>query len=259
MTEQQVSDATVSNAADGVFVGVTPPARVGVPAPAPESAAPAEARFTEADLAKVREQEKNKLYPQMQTLQDELKDLRTKLTAREQAEKDAQEQAEREQKAKKEAETDVRDLLAEKEAELLAQIEAERQERQKAVSLLEKERELAALSDYRSQKIAAVGDDIIPELRDLVSGETPDQIDASIAGLIDRSSRILEGAQAAMQSARQQMQGTKVTSPPTELDTNMGNKEFTPEEIAAMPMAEYQKHRARLLGQTGGSNRGMFG
>jgi hypothetical protein len=34
--------------------------------------------------------------------------------------------------------------------------------------------------------------------------------------------------------------------------------EFDPEQLAAMDLAEYSKHRSRLLGSSGG-NRGMFG
>ena len=220
----------------------------------------APAGFTEADLAKAREQEKAKLYPQMDQLKTELSEAKSQLEEFQKAQREAQERAEAEAKAKAEEEMDIRSLLQTKEQEWEQRLEAERLEREQAFALLEKERALSQITEYRNAKLAEVGDDIIPELRDLVTGNSAEEIDQSIAGLVERSSRILEGAQAAMQQARQSMQGTRVTAPSTELDTNSGQRQFSPEEIAAMPMAEYQKYRSSLLGQAANNtNRGLFG
>jgi len=257
-------DSSVSDAAEGVFVGVEPSTKVTTPpatdpTPPAREANPEPTGFTEADLAKAREQEKAKLYPQIDQLKNELADLKKEQQARLEAEREALERAEAEAKAKAEEEMDVRSLLQTKEQEWEQRLEEERQARENAFALLEKEREYAQITEYRNQRLAEVGDDIIPELRDLVVGNTAEEIDQSIAGLVDRSSRILEGAQQAIQSQRQAMQGTRVTSPPTELDTNSGQRSLSPEEIAAMPMAEYAKYRSSLLGQANATNRGLFG
>lgn len=261
--DASVNDATVSDAAEGVFVGIDPAnTTLKPPSPEPETQSRVQAEpvgFSEADLAKAREQEKAKLYPQIDQLKNELAELKRDREERLEAERIAQEEADRQAREQQEAEMDVRELLSKKEMEWEQRLEQERLERENAIALLEKEREFSAITEYRTQRLAEIGDDIIPELRDLVTGNTKDEIDASIAGLAERSSRILEGAQAAMQQARSQMQGTRVTAPVTELDTDSAQKQFSPEEIAAMSMADYQKYRSTLLGQSGDNNRGLFG
>lgn len=255
-------DSSVSSAAEGVFVDVQPATKITAPsAPQQQVQQQVSAQgFTEADIAKAREQEKAKLYPQLDQLKSELAELRKEREERLEAERKAQEDAERQAREQQESDMDVRELLAQKQQEFEQRLEQERLEREKAFAMLEKERELTALTDYRNQRLAEAGDNIIPELRDLVTGNTMEEIDQSIAGLVDRSSRILEGAQAAIQSQRQAMQGTRVTAPSTELDTNSGQRQFTPEEIAAMSPQEWGKVRHQVLGNTGaGINRGLFG
>ena len=95
----------------------------------------------------------------------------------------------------------------------------------------------------------------------MIQGSTIEEIDASIAGLQERSSRILDSAQQAMQAARKDMTGTRVTAPQAgPLDINSGNRQFTAEEIAAMPMNEYVKYRSQLLSDKArGRSQGLFG
>jgi len=221
--------------------------------------------YTDADLARVRAQEKDKLYPQIDKLKEELDALK-----RVQADKDAQAAAEQaaqeskkaeEAKRKQEEEMELRELLKAKETEWNEQLERERQERERAFALLEREKTFAEVQNYRQTRIDQVRDNIIPELVDLIQGNTIEEIDASIAGLQERSSRILESAQQAMQSARRDMTGTRVTAPQAgPLDINTGNRQFTAEEIAAMPMNEYVKYRQQLLSEKArGRSQGLFG
>lgn len=155
----------------------------------------------------------------------------------------------------------VRELLQQKEMEFAAQLEAERIEREKAFALLERERQFQELQAYRSDRIEAERDNIIPELLDLVDGGTPEEIEASITNLKDRSARILDSAQQAMQSARRDMVGTRTTIPASgPLDTDSENRSFTPEDISKMSISDYQKYRERLLGTAAASRgRGLFG
>jgi len=213
--------------------------------------------YTEEDLRKVREQEKSKLYPQIEKLKEEL-DFIKKEKETEAAAKAAKE-AEKAEEAKKrqEEELEVRDLLKVKEQEFAAQLEAERQEREKAFALLDAERKYSELQNYRGARLEQERDNIIPELIDLIAGDTPDEIEASIAGLKERSSRILESAQQAMSSARREMAGSRVTVPASgPLDTNSEQQTFTAEQIASMSMSEFAKNRGRLLGQAA-SDRGQ--
>ena len=217
--------------------------------------------YTEEDLAKVRSQEKDKLYPQIEKLKSELeeiKQMREAELAAKQAEKEAQDVEER---ARLEADLDVRELLKKKETEWSEQLERERQERERAFALLEREKTFAEIQNFRQQRLEEEREAIIPELLDLVTGNTQDEINTSIESLKDRSTRILESAQQAMQSARKEMTGSRVTAPPTgPLDINSEQRNFTADEISAMPMNEYAKYRQRLLSpKAQGKGSGLFG
>lgn len=217
--------------------------------------------YTEEDLAKVRSQEKDKLYPQIEKLKSELEEIkkaREAELAAKQAEKEAMDAEER---ARLEADLDVRELLKKKETEWNEQLERERQERERAFALLEREKSFAELQNFRQQRLEEERESIIPELLDLVTGNTQDEINASIEGLKERSVRILESAQQAMQTARKEMTGSRVTAPPTgPLDINSEQRNLTADEIAAMPMNEYAKYRQRLLSPSAqGRSKGLFG
>jgi hypothetical protein len=221
--------------------------------------------YTDEDLARVRSQEKDKLYPTIEKLKEEvdvLKREREEVLARKDAEAKAEaDRAAAEDKARREAEMDSKEFAKTEIQEVREQLERERQERERAFALLEREKTFAEIQAYRRDRVEQERETIIPELIDLISGETPEEIESSIAGLKDRSSRILESAQSAMQAARRDMAGTRVTSPQTgPLDINTGNRQFTAEEISAMPLNEYAKYRQQLLSDKArGSSQGLFG
>lgn len=217
--------------------------------------------YSEEDLRRVREQEKSKLYPQIDSLKEELNLLKKE---REERFAEAEKlKAEKEAEARKqaEAEMDVRQLLETKEREWAEKLESERLEREKAFLLLERERQLSELTEYRTQRLNQERDNILPELVDLITGNTSDEIEQSIAGLKERSSRILDSAQQAMQSARREMTGSRVTAPASgPLDTNSDQQQFTADQIAAMSVTEYAKYRGKLLGQAASDRgKGIFG
>jgi len=222
--------------------------------------------YTEEDLAKVRSQEKEKLYPQIDKLKEELdlikkdRDVEAALKAEEKAAREAA--FAEEVKRKQEEELEVRDLLKVKEQEWSEQLERERQERERAFALLEREKAFAELQSYRTTRLQQESDSIIPELLDMVAGNTAEEIDASIQGLRDRSSRILDNVQQATQAARRDMAGTRVTTPPNAgpLDIETGNRQFTAEDIANMPLSDYAKYRSSLLSpRAQGRSQGMLG
>ena len=209
--------------------------------------------YSEDDLKKVREQEKSKLYPQIDSLKEELAVLKKD---REERMADAERLvAEKEADARKkaEAEMDVRELLQSKEKEWA--------ESERAFTLLDRERQYAELNEYRNRRLEEERDNIIPELVDLIAGGTSEEIENSITGLRDRSSRILESAQSAMQNARKEMTGSRVTSPPSgPMDNNSEQQSFTAEQIAAMSVTEYAKYRGKLLGKAASERgKGIFG
>ena len=216
------------------------------------------AGYTEVDLQRVREQEKSKLYPQIDSLKEEINLLKKDREA--QLAEAAAIAKEKEDAARKlaESEMDVRSLLEKKEQEWASQLEEIRQEGARKDALLERERQYAELTAYRNRRLAEEQDNIMPELVDLISGNNADEIEQSITGLRERSSKILESAQQAMQNARRDMKGTSTTLPPT-MENNSGQQQFTADQIAAMSVTEYAKYRDRLFPGANNQNKGLFG
>jgi len=64
-----------------------------------------------------------------------------------------------------------------------------------------------------------------------------------------------------MQTARKEMKGTSVTTPPSgPMDTNSDQQQFTADQIAAMSVTEYAKYRGKLLGKAASDRgKGIFG
>lgn len=214
--------------------------------------------YTEDDLNKVREIEKSKLYPQIDSLKEEVNILKRDREERIAAAEAAKAEAEAEARRKAEAEMDVRQLLELKEKEWATQLDTIRQENARKDALLERERQYAELTSYRNRRLEEERDNIIPELVDLISGNDPDEIEQSITNLRDRSSKILESAQQALQTTRREMVGTKPTLPPT-MENNSDQQQFTAEQLSAMSVTEYAKVRGKLLPKVGQSDRGIFG
>ena len=215
--------------------------------------------YTEQDLHRVREQEKSKLYPQIDSLKEELNLLKKDREERLAEARSAAEAAAEAERKKLESEMDVRSLLEQKEKEWAAKIESERLERERAFALLEREREYAELTQYLNRRISEEQDNIAPELIDMISGNNVDEIEKSISKLKDKTSKLLESAQQAIQAQRRDMTGTRTTLPPT-LENNSDSQSFTPEQIASMSVADYAKNRSRLLGKTADDrNKGIFG
>jgi hypothetical protein len=220
--------------------------------------------YSADDIAKAREQEKAKLYPQMEKMKEELASL--KKAREEQAAKEAErdsriaEETARQEALKREqeeSELSAKELLAKKEQEFQALLENERLERERAFALLDQERKFQELMNYRQNRLEQERDSIVPELIDLIQGNTQEEVEHSIATLKEKSASISASVQQAMQSAKQQMAGTRITAPAAgPLDNDSSQQTYTPDSIRDMNMADYAKQRAKLLGSAA-SNRGQ--
>jgi hypothetical protein len=216
--------------------------------------------YSEEDLAKAREQEKTKVYKRLETLQETVQRLEAEARERQEAE-------EARQRALKEAEEQERldnmsakELIAEKEREWAEQQQRLREEIEAERALRERESQFAELMHVREQVLDQYRDRVAPELLDLIQGDSPEAIQASAENMAERTERILAQTQEAMQNARQQMPTARVTAPATGENTG-SERAFTPDDIRNMSMADYAKHRQRLLGQgaDGPKSRGLFG
>jgi uncharacterized membrane protein YqiK len=261
------SDTAAPPAAQSAFftdAGVTVP--VPPPAPAPGT------YFTQADIEAARKQEKDKLYSEINNLQQSQSTLAEQLKAiqdakdaeiakaREEAAAAAAEQARKEweEKDSKTLVEDVQKQFEQKFAEMERQRELER-------ATFEKEREFAALKEYAQQRVAVAieAGDIEPSLADFVQGNSQAEIDASLEIVKAKSEAIAQNAQTAFQS--QQLATRRGVSPtgftPTgPQDTQSQQRTFSANDIAGMSMAEYAKFRQQAgIGAGSESNQGLFG
>ena len=260
-TAETMADAFEAEASTAPVVNVS-----GVDAPTVTEAPTSTPKFyTEDDLAKVRSQEKSKLYPEIEQLKNEvasLKKEREEKAARKAAKEEAQatELAAKE-KAKLEKDLDAKELIKITAKELQEQLERERQETQRAFALLERERAFAELNSYKQNLIEAERDNVMPQLWKYLEGNSPEELNASLEDLKSQTASIFEDAMSAQQAQRQSMVGTRATLPPAgALEVNSENRQFTAEDIAAMPMNEYAKYRSRLLSPAAqGKTSGLLG
>ena len=221
--------------------------------------------FTEADVAAIRKQEKDKLYKQLEEREADLVALKADLAKHQAAEQEKQARIQAEQEKAAEAARKAeeermtwQERLAQQEAEVNARFAALEEERATQAALQEKERQLGELEQYRQDAIQNAQEDIVPELLDLVTGNTAEEIDASVESLKERSSRIFESVTAARQEQQRQQVGARITSPgvgPMEINTE--NRQYSAADIAAMPMNEWAQVRQGLVGKNP-TDRGMF-
>lgn len=220
-------------------------------------------RFTTEDMAKARQQEKDKLYAQIDEMRQEIERVKQERQEREQREAAQRAEQEEAERTKREEEMDVRQLLTQRETEWERRFREMQEERERDKAIFERENAFRAVQDYRTDRLTAEADNIMPELRDLVAGNTQEEIDASIENLKDRTNRILQQVASAQQQQHQQMPGTKVTSPPVgPVEEQAQYETLTPEDIRNMSIAEYSKRRNQLLGAAGQQNkrdRGLMG
>ena len=220
--------------------------------------------FTEDDVEKIRQQEKDKLYKRLEDSDGRVKTLEDQLSTLSNESEETKAEAARLAKAESDAlrrredeELSAKELITKRETEFdeklkvvetewegrLAKIEEERASQE---AMLEKERRYRELETYLGRRMVEEEEYIIPELRDLASGTTEDEIDNSIAILKDRSSAILESIQQSAQPSV--LRGSSVTAPPVgPMETQTEQQTLSAEDIRNMPMEQYMQMRDRLL------------
>jgi hypothetical protein len=220
--------------------------------------------FTEEDVERIRTQEKDKLYKRLEDSDGRVKTLEDQLGILNHESDENRSEAARLAKAESDAirrreedELSAKDLIIRRETEFdeklkivetewegrLAKIEEERASQD---AMLEKERRYRELEVYLQRRMTEEGEYIIPELRDLASGTTEEEIENSIAVLRDRSSAILESIQQTAQPSG--LRGSPVTAPPVgPMETQTEQQTLSAEDIRDMPMEQYMQMRDRLL------------
>lgn len=231
--------------------------------------------FSEDEVESIRKQEKDKMYKRLEEADTRVKSMEEQMAViaaeREAARKEADERANKEAEILRERELQelsAKELLLRKEDEFnqrintveqewqarLSEIESQRQAQE---ALLDKERQMQALNHYRESRLQAEQEAIIPELIDLVAGNSEDEIEQSIALLRQRSSAIIESIQQATQQSQGRLRGAPVTAPPVgPMETQTEYQQLSADDIRNMSMDQYAKMRDRLLNAR--SPRGRF-
>jgi hypothetical protein len=245
---------------------------ISVPMDAPmveqfvESATKNSKLFSEDEVENIRKQEKDKMYKRLEEADTRVKSMEEQMAIiaaeREAARAEAEERAKQEQDLIKQREVNelsAKELLLKKEDEWTqrfndvekdykSRIDAIETQRQAQEALLEKERRIQELTAYRNSRVQDAADSIIPELQDLVFGNTEDEIENSIAMLTERSNAIIESIQQATAQQQGRLRGAPVTAPPVgPMETQTEYQSLTAEDIRNMPMDQYMKMRDRLL------------
>jgi len=243
-----------NNPVVAVVTDPTPVAPQNAPAPAPASESEA--------IERARQQEKDKLYPRLATMEEELKTLRSERDARlaaEAAQAEAEAEAERQRKV---AETSAKDLLTQAQNDWQKKFDDLQAERELERVALAKDAELASLRAYVQEQVRVNSGEIAPQLLDLVTGNTQEEVNASIAAMKAKTAEILESVKEAQIHQRSQMRGVSVASSPGSATDAMSgqSRQVTAQQLKDMPLSEYAKYRPQL-GVTGNStttNRGLF-
>ena len=213
--------------------------------------------FTTEDIERARQQEKDKLYPRLSTMEEELKALRAEREA-EQAEKQRlASEAEEARRAKEEGEMEVRSLLEKRESEWNNRFTSLEQQREQDRAVWERENQLRDLEDYKRARLDQEAEFIIPELRDYVTGVSETEIDASIESVKQRTKAILDNMFAAAQQQAPPPRGAAPTAPPVgPMEQQQTYEQLTPDDIRSMSMEDYKRYRQGLLEASGRQFRG---
>lgn len=231
--------------------------------------------FTEDDVESIRKQEKDKMYKRLEEADARVKAMEEQMSLisaeREAAKREADERAAKEAELIRQRELEelsAKELLLKKEDEFNQRINSVEQEWQEKLSsieaqrqaqeaLLEKERQLQALEHYRNSRLQQEQEHIIPELIDLVSGNSEEEIEQSISVLRERSSAIIESIQQATAVSQGRLRGASVSAPPVgPMETQTEYQQLNADDIRNMSMEQYAKMRDRLLNAR--SPRGRF-
>jgi hypothetical protein len=260
----------------------TPPETVTPPA----TLAPGDATFTKADvdaaIEKGRKEAHDRLYGQLDTekaaakaANDELAVLRKAEETRQADDKRRSDEAAAAVKSGLEKDMDAKTLLetrtreweaqrASDKAEVDARLAQLQRESQEKDLLLTHERAVSELRDYIRGRVTAEGDNIMPDLADLIDGDSKEAVEVSIANMKAKSASILEGVRSVQTAQRAATPGASVTAGNIGFEDASGSTEtLTAEQIRDLPLSDprWAALRAKYIprsSQGRGPGHGMF-
>lgn len=220
--------------------------------------------YTEADLERVRQQEKDKMYDRLNKQQEMLNTFKSTVDELK-AEKDARaaEVAEQQRvvaEAKRRAEEEklsYQELVAKREAELNQQLEQQRLEMENKIALWQKEQYYLNLKGYAQRRVAeeVAAANIIPDLAEYITGNSEEEIESAIAKAREKTESIVKGAQTLTAPVPP---GVSPTGAPGIMNIPSGPRQYSRDDIANMSMAEYANYRRQQGMDRRGNGQGLF-
>lgn len=222
--------------------------------------------FTADQLEAARTQERDKLYATQERLKDQNKAMETQLAeltadkeSRDKQAADAAALAKAEAKKAADAKLSAEELIAARDAEWQKQKDEFQAQMDLDRAFMQKEHDLMKLAAYAQRRVAEeiAADSIAPQLVDYITGNSEEEIEASIATAKQKTESILESVTS---QAPPRVPGVSPTGfgPSGPLDTFQGQRQFTADEIKNMSMDDYARYRG-ALGTGRNNNSGMFG
>ncbi len=203
-------------------------------------------------ISQARQQEKDKLYPTLEQLKAEVSAMKAAEQERLRVEQEAAAAREQEAQKAREADMDAKTLLEQRTAEWQRDRDALRAEIERERVLAQREREFAELTVYRAQRLQELAGEIHPTLARYVSGNTREEIEASLAQAQQDTARLMEEMRQEMRPAPRSAGpygttgGTVVN--PGDLAGQAQSRTYSPEDIRNMSLGEYAQIRQQLLG-----------
>ena len=239
----------------GDWTGQQPP-----PQQQPPQQQPPQQVFTAEDIERARQQEKDKLYTRIEEMGTQLQTVLQERETEQQERQRLAEEADAARREKEEQEMDLRALLEKRDKEWETKFQETESRYATDRAIFEREQELARIEQYRRQRLEQEQEEIIPALWDMVSGNTPEEVETSIQFMKDRSNVIASNfAAAAAQSQQPQVpfRGAAMPSVPPvgPLEQLPLSVPVTDDLVKNMSMDDYKKNREHLLRMTNPNNR----
>jgi hypothetical protein len=203
-----------------------------------------------AERERVRQEEKDKLYPTIEELKEGNKTLMQEREARLEAEAAEQQRLQEETRQAQEAEMDVSTRFDSYKSDMDQRFQQLEEARLRDQAALEKERQFGQLQAYRAERITQESNEIAPQFMDYITGNTEEQIEASIAAAKAKTAEIVQQFNEAQLNGRRSSAPPIAGAPPvdpTQMTGDQQTRELTAEEIRDMSMAEYGQYRSQLL------------
>ncbi len=203
-----------------------------------------------AERERVRQEEKDKLYPTIEELKTQTKTLTEEREQRLQAEAEEQQRLAEEARLAQEAEMDVTTRFESYQSEMDKRFKDLEAERERDRAMLEQERQFSQLAEYRARRVSEESADIAPQFLDYITGNTEEQIEGAIASAKAKTQEIIEQFNQAQLNDRRTSAPPIAGAPPvdpTQITGEQQTQELTAEDIRNMSPAEYSQYRPQLL------------